>query len=69
MNRFVHSPSPSPACSACFMRLHVNAVIKRRQAVGKMTASRQMAISRHVGDLLGPLSASDHARVVDASVC
>lgn len=41
---------------ACFMMLHVNAVIKR-QAVGKMPASRQMAISRHAGDLLAILPA------------
>lgn len=41
---------------ACFMMPHVNAVIKR-QTVGKMPASRQMAISRHVGDLLATLPA------------
>lgn len=45
---------------ACFMMLHVNAVIKR-QAVGKMPASRQMAISRHAADLLAILPA--HVRL------
>lgn len=42
------------------MMPHVNAVIKR-QTVGKMPASRQMAISRHVGDLLATLPA--HVRL------